>query len=143
MSDQSNPEAEGEGIGSLLGLLAAGYVIYYWWPALIIIALIYLFAPRFAFVLYLGVLGIALYQCEEKFFGIEQTTPAPAPERVESALERIIRVAPGDSLSKLALEHTGDAERWRELYRVNRAKIGRDPSNLIVGQVLVLPESWE
>ncbi|MBZ5735362.1 LysM peptidoglycan-binding domain-containing protein [Nocardioides sp. TRM66260-LWL] len=48
-------------------------------------------------------------------------------------------VEPGDTLSAISQETTGDAESWPELYDANRTVIGADPDLILPGQVLVLP----
>ncbi|MGW5817628.1 LysM peptidoglycan-binding domain-containing protein [Streptomyces noursei] len=48
-------------------------------------------------------------------------------------------VVPGDSLSLIAQKETGDADRWREIYRANRDEI-RDPDLIYPGQHLTLPQ---
>lgn len=51
-----------------------------------------------------------------------------------------ITVRPGDTLSGLARRHLGDADRWPELLRANRAILA-DPDELAVGMVLALPSA--
>jgi len=48
-------------------------------------------------------------------------------------------VVSGDSLSKIAKNHYGDAAKWHQLYEANKALIGNDPDHIEVGQVLTLP----
>jgi hypothetical protein len=48
-------------------------------------------------------------------------------------------VTPGDSLSKIAREQLGDATRWPEIYALNQAVIGANPSVIYPGQAYVLP----
>lgn len=48
------------------------------------------------------------------------------------------RVKPGDSLSKLAHRYLGNANRWPELYAMNRGSVA-NPRMIRVGQVLNLP----
>lgn len=50
-----------------------------------------------------------------------------------------IIVKQGDSLSTLARDHLGSIDRWSEVYRANRATIGRNPNMLYPGQVLLIP----
>jgi nucleoid-associated protein YgaU len=50
------------------------------------------------------------------------------------------RVAPGDSLHKIAVKLYGKPARADELYELNRARIGDDSSRVKVGMVLNLPE---
>jgi nucleoid-associated protein YgaU len=61
---------------------------------------------------------------------------APAPGQA-----RAYTVQPGDAregLAGLARRLYGDAARWPELYAVNRAAVGDDPSRLQAGQRLVV-----
>jgi hypothetical protein len=46
---------------------------------------------------------------------------------------------PGDTLADIARHELGDATRWRELYELNRERIGADPNCLPPGLKLVLP----
>ncbi|SHJ70612.1 LysM domain-containing protein [Hymenobacter daecheongensis DSM 21074] len=48
-------------------------------------------------------------------------------------------VVSGDSLSKIAKHHYGDAAKWHQIYDANKATIGSDPDKIEVGQVLTLP----
>lgn len=56
-----------------------------------------------------------------------------------NASERVVK--PGDTLSEIAQETTGNAEDWPALYEANRDAIGGDPDLIHPGQVLVLPGS--
>ncbi|MBN1979349.1 MAG: LysM peptidoglycan-binding domain-containing protein [Anaerolineae bacterium] len=47
-------------------------------------------------------------------------------------------VKAGDSLSKIAKEHLGDAARWPEIFELNKDQI-KDPNLIHVGQELRLP----
>jgi LysM repeat protein len=47
-------------------------------------------------------------------------------------------VKSGDSLSKIAKELLGDANRWREIYKANEDKI-KNPDLIYPGQELVIP----
>jgi nucleoid-associated protein YgaU len=51
---------------------------------------------------------------------------------------RTYKVKRGDSLSKIAEQQLGDADRWPELFVLNRAQI-RHRDRITVGQVLILP----
>ncbi len=44
----------------------------------------------------------------------------------------------GDTLSKIAKDHFGSANRWREIYEANRDVID-DPDRIFPGQVIKLP----
>lgn len=48
-------------------------------------------------------------------------------------------VVSGDSLSKIAKNHYGDAAKWHQIYEANKAIIGSNPDHIEVGQVLTLP----
>ena len=48
-------------------------------------------------------------------------------------------VGSGDSLSKIAKNHYGDAAKWHQIYEANKATIGTNPDKIEVGQVLTLP----
>ena len=50
-------------------------------------------------------------------------------------------VASGDSLSKIAKNHYGDAAKWHQIYEANQAIIGSNPDHIEVGQVLTLPSN--
>ena len=68
--------------------------------------------------------------------------PARSERRTSSATPSAARtyvVQPGDSFYKIAGDELGDPLRWQELFELNRATVGDDPSNLAVGAVLVLP----
>ncbi|MBG8552994.1 LysM peptidoglycan-binding domain-containing protein [Hymenobacter guriensis] len=49
-------------------------------------------------------------------------------------------VVSGDSLSKIAKHHYGDAAKWHQIYDANKATIGSNPDHIEVGQVLTLPK---
>jgi nucleoid-associated protein YgaU len=48
-------------------------------------------------------------------------------------------VVSGDSLSKIAKNHYGDAAKWHQIYEANKAIIGSNPDLIQVGQELTLP----
>ncbi|MCC5603473.1 LysM peptidoglycan-binding domain-containing protein [Nostoc favosum] len=52
-------------------------------------------------------------------------------------------VAPGDFLSNIAERFYGDGSEasWRKIYEANRSVIGPDPTQLMAGMVLVIPEA--
>lgn len=47
-------------------------------------------------------------------------------------------IQPGDSLSKIAKLHFGDASRWPEIFELNRDRI-EDPNRIFVGDEIRLP----
>ncbi|MGE5707324.1 MAG: LysM peptidoglycan-binding domain-containing protein [Bacteroidota bacterium] len=59
--------------------------------------------------------------------------------RVQGGVTYIVQK--GDSLSKIAQNQLGDANRWREIYELNKDLIGADPNRIFPGQVLRLPAS--
>lgn len=50
-------------------------------------------------------------------------------------------VQKGDSLSAIAKQHMGSANKWRELYDANREVIGDNPDKIFPGQELTIPAS--
>jgi nucleoid-associated protein YgaU len=48
-------------------------------------------------------------------------------------------VVSGDSLSKIAKHHYGDAAKWHQIYEANKATIGTNPDHIEIGQVLTIP----
>ena len=49
-------------------------------------------------------------------------------------------VVSGDSLSKIAKNHYGDASKWHQIYDANKGIIGSNPDHIEVGQVLTMPK---
>lgn len=49
-----------------------------------------------------------------------------------------VAVEPGDTLSELAAKHLGDANRWREIFKLNSSVISH-PDTIFPDQVLLLP----
>lgn len=72
----------------------------------------------------------------------DQPVPAaaePEPERAEQPpASGSYTVVKGDCLSKIAQKQLGNANRWREIYNLNRDKIS-NPNLIYPGQVLTLP----
>jgi nucleoid-associated protein YgaU len=56
-----------------------------------------------------------------------------------SAAGTTYTVVSGDSLSKIAKNHYGDAAKWHQIYEANKAIIGSNPDLIEVGQELTLP----
>lgn len=75
--------------------------------------------------------------------GGSSTAPAPEPQADgDSSLANSVRtyvVVKGDSLSKIAGRHYGDAQKWRRIYEANRDLI-KDPDLIYPGQKLRIPE---
>lgn len=70
---------------------------------------------------------------------------APKPEKVSgSALVKDpkseYQVVAGDTLEKISTKLYGSPSRWKEIFALNKAKLGK-PSNLKVGQTLKLPSA--
>lgn len=59
------------------------------------------------------------------------TAPAPAGQRTHT-------VAKGETLSKIAQQAYGNANRWKLIFDANRDKLD-DPDRIYPGQVLVIP----
>lgn len=62
----------------------------------------------------------------------ETPEPPPQPEFKE------VTVRPGQSLSSLALQHLGDADRYMEIFEANRDQLSR-PESLRAGMTLKIP----
>lgn len=71
------------------------------------------------------------------FFGnANQAAPQPAA----TTQGETYTVVSGDSLSKIAKHHYGDATKWHQIYEANKGIIGSNPDHIEVGQVLTLPK---
>ncbi|WP_223651944.1 LysM peptidoglycan-binding domain-containing protein [Hymenobacter psoromatis] len=57
----------------------------------------------------------------------------------DAAASTTYTVVSGDSLSKIAKNHYGDAANWHQIYEANKAIIGSNPDHIEVGQELTLP----
>jgi len=64
----------------------------------------------------------------------------PAKEQAKLLDSGLYAVKKGDTLSSIAKKQLGDANRWREIYDLNREHIA-DPSMLFTGTQLRLPKS--
>jgi nucleoid-associated protein YgaU len=67
----------------------------------------------------------------------EPTAPVPPPV---SAPAHTYTVVAGDSLSKIAKRHYGDANKWPRIYEANRDQI-KNPDLIHPGQQLKIPEA--
>lgn len=64
--------------------------------------------------------------------GASSTAPTPQPA------EQTYTVVSGDSLSKIAKKHYGDANKWRRIFEANQDLI-KDPDEIYPGQTLKIP----
>ncbi|SFG93412.1 LysM peptidoglycan-binding domain-containing protein [Pontibacter chinhatensis] len=64
--------------------------------------------------------------------GMNKTTDAGPGQDVYT-------VQSGDSLSKIAKKHYGDANAWTKIYNANKATIGDNPDLIRPGQRFVIP----
>lgn len=64
--------------------------------------------------------------------GSSSTAPKKEPE------VRTYTVQKGDSLSKIAKAHYGDANQWRKIYEANKERI-KNPDLIQPGWVLTIP----
>jgi hypothetical protein len=53
---------------------------------------------------------------------------------------KVYTVKKGDRLDTIAKRELGKAARWKEIYKLNKATIGKDYTKLFVGQKLVMPK---
>lgn len=77
--------------------------------------------------------------------GGSSTAPSPAPAGPAGPMVgigggRSYTVVQGDSLSKIAKHHYGDANKWRKIYEANKDVI-KDPDLIYPGQSLRIPEA--
>ncbi len=61
------------------------------------------------------------------------------PEEVAMPTYESYTVKGGDSLSKIAKKHYGDAMKWKDIYEANR-DIVKNPDLIQIGWVLKLPQ---
>jgi nucleoid-associated protein YgaU len=69
--------------------------------------------------------------------GLAPAPPAEAPA-APGATYGSYRIAPGDSLSRIARRFLQSADRWRHLYELNRDVIS-DPDDIRAGTVIRVP----
>ena len=67
--------------------------------------------------------------------GMTPTAAKPAAAALTYTVQK------GDSLSKIAKKHLGDANKWQRIYEVNKSLIGEDPDKIFPGQVLTIPSA--
>ncbi|SDM05703.1 LysM domain-containing protein [Catalinimonas alkaloidigena] len=66
--------------------------------------------------------------------------PAAPSQPAPAAPKRTYTVKSGDSLSKIAKQHYGNANEWRRIFEANRGMI-QDPNLIYPGQEFVIPEA--
>jgi LysM repeat protein len=71
--------------------------------------------------------------------GWQLRLPVDATNLPGTATEHEVVVEPGDTLSGIAEEELGNADRWHNLYEENRDLIGPNPDLIHPGQVIQLP----
>ena len=69
---------------------------------------------------------------------VGQITVSPTAAATSSAAQTTYTVKPGDTLSKIAKEHLGDANAYRAIFEANRDQL-KDPDVIKPGQVLKIP----
>jgi nucleoid-associated protein YgaU len=62
-----------------------------------------------------------------------------APDEIKAA-EKSYTIKSGDNLSDIAQEQLGDANRWKEIYELNKDVIGDNPDLIHPGKKLKLPD---
>jgi nucleoid-associated protein YgaU len=70
------------------------------------------------------------------FSDVESGASSTAP--LAEPTEQTYTVVSGDSLSKIAKHHYGDASKWRRIFEANRDLI-KDPDEIYPGQTLKIP----
>jgi nucleoid-associated protein YgaU len=63
-----------------------------------------------------------------------------APAAPAAAAATTYTVQPGDTLSKIAKTHLGDANAYMKIFNANKDKLS-DPDKIQVGQVLTIPQA--
>ncbi len=70
--------------------------------------------------------------------GSSSTAPEPGAQQAGDA-PRTHTVVKGDTLSKIARQYYGNANRWQPIFDANR-DILKDPDRIYPGQVLKIPD---
>lgn len=68
-----------------------------------------------------------------------QSAPAGASAKADSAPAKMVTVKKGDTLSQIAKEYLGDAKRYPEIFEANKPML-KDPDEIFPGQVIRIPE---
>jgi len=79
-----------------------------------------------------NVQGVEIVRIED----FELNEPLPSAQRAPEP--RFYTVEKGDTLSKIAQAHYGDADAWREVFEANR-EVVQDPDKIYPGQQIRLP----
>jgi nucleoid-associated protein YgaU len=69
----------------------------------------------------------------------DSSSTAPAPARLPTPAPRTHAVTKGDTLSRIAKQEYGDANKWKKIFDANRDVL-KDPDKIFPGQILKLPE---
>jgi nucleoid-associated protein YgaU len=72
--------------------------------------------------------------------GSSSTAPAPIAPPPTAPAPRTYTVEKGDTLSKIAKHHYGDANKWRKIFDAN-TDILKNPDRIFPGQVLKIPDA--
>ena len=67
-----------------------------------------------------------------------QAQPQPQPAQPAAATTREYTIKSGDTLSKIAKQHYGNANDWRKIFEANKSTI-QDPDKIFPGQKIVIP----
>jgi len=68
-----------------------------------------------------------------------QTSKKPVTRTQAKQTAKTYTVKKGDTLSAIAQKMYGNSNKWKDIYTKNKAKIGKDPTKLKEGTVLILP----
>lgn len=69
---------------------------------------------------------------------VDTSIPAPAQAQASNPMGQIYEVKAGDSLSKIAKQVYGDANRYMDIFNANKDKLS-DPNKIQPGQKLAIP----
>jgi len=69
---------------------------------------------------------------------VDTSIPAPAQAQASNPMGQIYEVKSGDSLSKIAKQVYGDANRYMDIFNANKDKLS-DPNKIQPGQKLAIP----
>ena len=67
-----------------------------------------------------------------------QPSPAQKPQQPQQTSSREYTIKSGDTLSKIAKQHYGNANDWRKIYEANQSTI-KDPDKIFPGQKIIIP----